>query len=56
MAWKGPFAVTEKIYEDNFKVNVRGKIRTYHANLLKKYHPRDDPEVTSERSRKIIED
>ena len=35
--WKGPFEVVEKFGSCDFKTNVNGKIKIYHANLLKSY-------------------
>ena len=40
MQWKGPFVVTEKINPIDYKVNIDGKVKTYHGNMLMKYHRR----------------
>ena len=40
MQWKGPFTVIEKVKSFNFKVNIKGKIKTYHGNMLQQYHRR----------------
>ena len=37
MQWKGPFKITERLGAATYKVNVNGKVKTYHVNLLKKY-------------------
>lgn len=37
MQWKGPFDVVGKVGQVDYKVSVNGKIKTFHANLLKKY-------------------
>jgi glycerophosphoryl diester phosphodiesterase len=41
MHWQGPFTIEEKVRLNDYKVNVKGKNRTYHANMLKKYHKRE---------------
>ncbi|KAK3084178.1 hypothetical protein FSP39_009620 [Pinctada imbricata] len=41
MQWKGPYEVTEKVGASGYKVKVNGKEKLLHANLLKKYIPRD---------------
>ncbi|KAK3093838.1 hypothetical protein FSP39_020798 [Pinctada imbricata] len=41
MQWKGPYEVTEKVGASDYKVKVNGKEKLLHANLLKKYIPRD---------------
>ena len=40
MQWKGLFVVTEKINPYDYKVNIDGKVKTYHGNMLMKYHRR----------------
>lgn len=43
MHWKGPFEVVEKKSVTDYRVNVNGKTRLFHINLLKKYNLRDEP-------------
>ena len=40
MQWKGPYEIDEVVSDYNYRVKVRGKIKTYHANLLKEYFHR----------------
>ena len=40
MQWKGPYEVLEVMSEFNYKIRVRGKVKVYHANLLKQYFHR----------------
>ena len=40
MQWKGPFTVIEKVNPFDYKVNIKGKIKTYHGNMLQQYHRR----------------
>jgi hypothetical protein len=42
LSWKGPFEVVEKVNQFDYKIQMKGKIRTFHANMLKKYEERDD--------------
>ena len=35
--WKGPYQVEAKRSVNDYRINVRGKSKTYHINLLKKY-------------------
>ena len=42
MQWKGPFKVEGILSKNDYRVNVDGKIKTYHINLLKKYLSRSD--------------
>lgn len=37
MTWKGPYIVTDKVNDYDYKVNVGDTERLYHANILKKY-------------------
>ena len=40
MQWKGPYQVEAKRSVNDYRINVRGKSKTYHINLLKKYQER----------------
>lgn len=40
MQWKGPFTVMEKVNAVDYKVNIKGKIKTYHGNMLQRYYRR----------------
>lgn len=44
MQWKGPYRVTQRLGPHDYKVQVEGKSKTYHANLLKKYFTRPEAE------------
>ena len=41
LQWKGPYKVVEVVNRMDYKVEVKGKIKIYHANLLKRYVERD---------------
>lgn len=40
LSWSGPYRVLERRNRVNYLINEKGKSKLYHANLLKKYHPR----------------
>ncbi|CAG2250028.1 unnamed protein product [Mytilus edulis] len=42
MQWKGPFTITEKFGKVDYRIQMNGKIKTFHANLLKRYVERCD--------------
>ena len=42
MQWKGPFKVVDKVGKYDYKVYVNGKVKVFHANLLKKYVSREE--------------
>ena len=44
MQWKGPFRVVGKFNECDYRIDIEGKIKSYHINLLKKYIIRQDTE------------
>ncbi|XP_067676459.1 uncharacterized protein [Haliotis asinina] len=39
--WKGPYIIEERFGIGNYRVRVGDKLKTYHANLLKKYVDRE---------------
>lgn len=40
LAWKGPYKVVERRNKVNYLINENGKLKLYHANLLKQYFRR----------------
>ena len=43
LVWGGPYEVVEKVGEVDYKIRVTpDKIKTYHINMLKKYHERKE--------------
>lgn len=38
LTWKGPFTVLERVGDWDYRVNITGRNKVYHANLLKRYH------------------
>ena len=45
MHWKGPFTVLDKVGEASYVVEVNGRRKSFHANLLKEYITRESPNV-----------
>lgn len=45
MQWKGPFEVVRKVAQHDYCLDMPDKQRTFHANLLKKYIAREEPEI-----------
>ena len=41
MQWKGPYEIVGEVGLNDYKINVNGKMKILHANLLKKYHVRN---------------
>ena len=41
MAWHGPYPVVERRNKVDYVIEVDGKLKMYHVNLLKKYHRRN---------------
>ena len=42
MQWQGPFRVEAIVGKNDYKINIRGKEKMYHINLLKQYFYRED--------------
>ena len=37
LKWKGPYEIVEQVNKVNYRINIRGKLKTIHANMIKKY-------------------
>lgn len=48
MQWQGPFEVVGRVARHNYKLRVKGKEKTYHANLMKRYVERVSEESATE--------
>jgi len=42
MQWKGPFEVLECRNDNNYRVQLAGRVKMFHANMLKKYIERKE--------------
>lgn len=47
LQWKGPFVVTKKVNRVDYQLDMQGKTKTFHINLLKKYIERTISDVVS---------
>ena len=45
LQWKGPYEIIEVINIMDYKINVGGKTKVYHANLLKRYLERQEEDA-----------
>lgn len=41
MQWKGPSTIVEKVGKVDYKIDMGGKLKTFHANMLKLYVERE---------------
>ena len=41
LQWKGPFSVVHKLSDQDNRLDMNGKMKTFHANILKKYIERE---------------
>lgn len=46
LQWMGPFEIVEKVGLVDYRINIAGKIKTFHANMLKLYTERQSDSVT----------
>ncbi len=47
MQWKGPFKVLEKLNKHNYRLDINGKVRTFHINMLKEYFTRAEEDTAT---------
>jgi hypothetical protein len=45
MQWQGPYVVTERVRGSDYHIDLNGKSRLYHANMLTQYFERNDPNL-----------
>ena len=45
MHWKGPFSIVEKISDLDYRIDMRGKLKMFHVNMLKLYVEREQTNV-----------
>ena len=41
MQWRGPFVITKRVGQFDYRILANGEEKTYHVNLLKKYNRRE---------------
>lgn len=44
MHWKGPFVIVDKVGSMDYKIDFGHHVKTFHANLLKRYYRRQEDE------------
>ena len=54
MQWQGPYKVVGTIGRCDYKILVKGKIKSFHANLLKKYVSRNEAGAVQEADVKSV--
>ena len=42
MQWQGPYPIVEKFGLIDYRMNIKGKMQLFHANMLRKYIQWDD--------------
>lgn len=42
MQWRGPYIIVQKVGSVDYKIDIDGKFKTFHANILKRYVDRQD--------------
>ena len=45
LQWKGPFGVVHKLNDQDYRIDVNGTLKTFHANMLKRYFEREVDET-----------
>ena len=43
LQWRGPYEIVQKVGSLDYRICIKGKLKTFHANMLKAYYDRDDP-------------
>jgi len=56
MQWKGPFEIMEYRNDNNYRVNLNGRLKLFHANMLKKYVERKIAEEVELFNAAVVED
>jgi len=45
LQWKGPFEVLERPRGDDYRIQLAGRTKTCHVNMLKKYWTREHEDL-----------
>ena len=56
MQWKGPFEIMECRNDNNYRVQLNGRLKLFHANMLKKYVERKTTEEVELLNAAVVED
>ena len=49
LQWKGPFEVIKVMNKVDYRINMKGKEKTFHANMLKQYNERSADDGSSDK-------
>ena len=56
MHWQGPFKVVQRVGYLDYKINMDGKVKTFHANLLKMFLRRDNDDKNDVACVSVVDD
>ena len=56
MQWKGPFEVEKIVGTNDYGIQVGGKVKTFHANMLKKYIERKNADDVKDQKQELYGD
>ena len=56
MQWKGPFEIMECRNDNSYRVQLNGRLKLFHANMLKKYLERKTAEEAELFNAAVVED
>ena len=48
LQWKGPFKVLQRIAKNDYSIEIKGKAKTFHINMLKQYIHREETNAICE--------
>ncbi|XP_078000810.1 uncharacterized protein LOC144453400 [Glandiceps talaboti] len=53
MKWQGPYRMVERVSNTDYRIDMDGKLKLYHANMLKKYEERVSDESNSKNEKPV---
>ena len=53
MQWRGPYTIVEKVGVVDYRIQLKGKEKLFHANMLKHYIERNNAEDVSDVSETV---
>jgi len=55
LAWRGPYEVVERVGQVDYRIKVTpDKTKTYHSNMLNKYHQRNEQRIENDKESENI--
>ena len=55
LQWKGPFPVVDVVSLTDYRIDINGKRKVFHINLLKQYHERGTEAETTDETQTVGE-